>query len=104
MSRLLHIDSSIRREGSRSRLLTSHYVGAWRAANPGGAVVHRDLDAPPVPHFDLVAHTANLTAPHERTSEQRAARAATEAIVREVLDADTILLGMGSTTSASRAP
>lgn len=92
--RLLHVDSSIRREGSRSRALAAHYVAAWRTANPDGEVVHRDLAVDPVPHFDAVVYGANLVGPAERTEDQRRARALTETLAREVLAADTILVGM----------
>ncbi|TWP52471.1 NAD(P)H dehydrogenase [Lentzea tibetensis] len=61
MSNLLHIDSSIRTEGSVSREVTKAFVDAWKEANPGGAHVYRDLAKDPVPHVggepqdDLVA-------------------------------------------------
>ena len=43
MSHLLHIDSSLRTEGSRSRRLSAHYAERWLAAHPGGTVTYRDL-------------------------------------------------------------
>ena len=51
MSTLLHIDSSPMGEGSISRRLTREFVQEWRAANPRGKVIERDLtlvDIPPI--------------------------------------------------------
>ena len=96
MSHLLHIDSSIRPiEQSRSRKLSNRYAEAWRDANPGGTVTYRDLAAEPIPHTDATSFHANFLAPEERSPEQATAKAVTDALVSEVLAADTIVLGMG---------
>jgi FMN-dependent NADH-azoreductase len=94
MTHLLHIDSSLRTEGSRSRALSAHYVARWREANPEGTVAYRDLAADPVPHLTLDGFLANMTAPEERTLSQRAERALTETLAGEVLAADEIVVGM----------
>jgi FMN-dependent NADH-azoreductase len=96
MPHLLHVDSSLRpEEQSRSRQLSKHFAEAWAAANPHGTITYRDLAADPPPHFDLVAFSANFTAPEERTPEQINARELTDLYVGEVLDATDILVGMG---------
>lgn len=92
---LLHIDSSLRTDASRSRKLSAYYADAWRAAHPDGTVTYRDLAADPLPHLDETAFTANFVPAEQRTSEQRAAREITDVIVGEVLAADTIVIGMG---------
>ena len=92
---LLHIDSSLRTDASRSRKLSAYYADAWRAAHPDGTVTYRDLAADPLPHLDEVAFTANFVPAEQRTPEQRAARELTDVIVGEVLAADTIVIGMG---------
>ncbi len=94
MSHLLHIDSSLRTEGSRSRKLSAHYAEGWQARHPGGTVTYRDLAADPIPHLDHVAFSARFTAPAEHTPGQAAASALTEQLVDEVMAADTILIGM----------
>src|SRR5260221_71276 len=68
---LLHLDSSMRHEGSRSRELSAHFAAAWQEANPDGAVVYRDLAADPIPHLDLTAFSANFVADDDRTPPQR---------------------------------
>ncbi len=96
MSRLLHVDSSIRSiEESRSRKLSKRYADAWRATNPDGTVTYRDLSANPIPHTDATSFYANFLAPEDRSPDQAAAKAITDEIVGEVLNADTIVLGMG---------
>jgi len=94
MSHLLHLDSSLRTEGSRSRRLSAYYADRWQARHPGGTVTYRDLAANPVPHLDHVAFSARFAAPADHTPEQAVARALTEQLVDEVLAADTILIGM----------
>lgn len=95
MSRLLHLDSSIRVEHSRSRALSAHFADAWRAAHDDGTVTYRDLAADPIAHIDYEAFTANFTPEDARTPYQREARALAELLAGEVLAADDIVIGMG---------
>jgi FMN-dependent NADH-azoreductase len=94
MRHLLHIDSSLRTEGSRSRKLSAHFAERWRTANPDGIVTYRDLAADPVPHLDDVAFFAQFVPGPDRTPEQAAAVALGAQLVDEVLAADTILIGL----------
>jgi FMN-dependent NADH-azoreductase len=94
MAQLLHLDSSIRTEPSRSRALSRHFAAAWRAVNPDGTVVYRDLAADPIPHIDEEAFSANFTPEEARTPRQRDSRALAERLVGEVLAADDIVIGM----------
>jgi FMN-dependent NADH-azoreductase len=94
MSHLLHLDSSLRSEGSRSRKLSAHYAERWRARNTGGTVTYRDLAADPVPHLDQVAFTAGFVPTADRTQEQAAARVLADELIDELLTADTVLIGL----------
>lgn len=94
MSHLLHLDSSLRTEGSRSRKLSAHFTERWQAKNPGGTVTYRDLTVDPVPHLDNIAHSANFIAATDRTPEQAFARVLTEQLAGEILAADTIVVGL----------
>jgi FMN-dependent NADH-azoreductase len=94
MPTLLHLDSSMRVEGSRSRALSRHFARNWQQAHPDGSVIYRDLAADPVPHLDLHAVSANLVADEDRTAAQREARALTETLTSEVLAADEIVIGV----------
>ncbi|ANZ35613.1 NAD(P)H dehydrogenase [Lentzea guizhouensis] len=64
MTTLLHLDSSIRYDGSVTREITRAFADNWREVNPEGGYVYRDLHATPVPHKDGTeqAIAAELTA------------------------------------------
>jgi FMN-dependent NADH-azoreductase len=94
MSHLLHLDSSLRTEGSRSRKLSAHYAERWQAKNPGGTVTYRDLAADPVPHLDNVAISSEYVAASDRTPEQAAARALANTLIDELGAADTVLIAL----------
>ncbi len=94
MRHLLHLDSSFRTEGSRSRKLSAYYAEAWSAAHPDGSVTYRDLSADPVPHLDNEAFTANFLDPSDRTPAQVAARGLTEVLAGELVAADEIVIGL----------
>jgi FMN-dependent NADH-azoreductase len=94
MPTLLHLDSSMRHEGSRSRALSAHFAAAWQQANPDGTVIYRDLAAAPIPHLDLTAFSANFVADEDRTAPQREARKLAEALANELLAADEIVIGI----------
>jgi len=49
---LLAIEASPRFESSTSRKLTAVFVEKWRAANPGGSVIVRDLVKTVLPFVD----------------------------------------------------
>ncbi len=94
MSHLLHLDSSLRTEGSRSRQLSARYAERWQARHPDGTVTYRDLAADPIPHLDQAAFFAGFVAPADRTPEQAAASVLSDQLISEVLAADTILIGL----------
>ncbi len=94
MPHLLHIDSSIQGDRSISRRLTARAAGRWRAAHPDGAVTYRDLGAEPLPHVDAVTAPARSVPPEQHTPEQAASWALSQALVGEIVEADTILLGL----------
>lgn len=52
MTNLLHIDTSIRYEGSVTREISGQFADVWRTVNPGGGYTYRDLHASPIPHKD----------------------------------------------------
>jgi FMN-dependent NADH-azoreductase len=58
MSHLLHLDSSLRTDGSRSRKLSAHYAKRWRAKNPAGTITYRDLTVGQLGDQELVIVTA----------------------------------------------
>ena len=94
MKTLLQIRSSIFSDGGQSSRLADRYVAAWRDANPGGTVVVRDLARDPVPHLDAARFGAFLAKPAERTPDQQAVAAHSDALIAELKAADEVVLAL----------
>ena len=94
MAHLLHVDSSVRGDLSVSRRLTARAAERWRATHPGGTVTYRDFAVDPIPHLDGATGTARLVQPDQRTPAQDVALARSVALVDEIKNADTVLLGL----------
>ena len=94
MKTLLQIRSSIFSDGGQSSRLAERFVAAWREANPDGQVVVRDLARDPVPHLDAARFGAFLAKPADRTEEQRAVSAYSDALIGELKRADVVVLGL----------
>lgn len=94
MKTLLLIRSSLLLGNGQSNRLADRYVAAWQAANPEGRVVVRDLAQNPVPHLDLARVGAFSTPADQRTPEQQALVAESDALIDELQSADVIALGL----------
>jgi FMN-dependent NADH-azoreductase len=100
MASLLQIDSSPMGDYSVSRQLTADFVAAWKAANPGGTVVSRDLHSTEglgVDHLTPVTGAwvgAAYTPPAAQTEEQKAILAVSDKLLAEVFSADEIVFGV----------
>ena len=94
MKTLLQIRSSIFSDGGQSSRLAERFVAAWRASNPGGKVIVRDLATDPVPHLDAARFGAFLAKPEERTPEQQAVVDYSDALIGELKRADVVVLGL----------
>lgn len=93
VSSLLHIDSSIRTDGSVTRQLSSHFATEWRQNHPGDGYTYRDLGAQPIPHITHNVRESLLdpSAGHALTAEEKAL---TDAVVAEIREATTVILGV----------
>ena len=94
MKTLLQIRSSIFADNGQSTQLANRFIEKWRAANPGGQVIVRDLAREPIPHLDAARFGAFLTAPAERTPEQSAVAEQSDALIEELKNADVVVLGL----------
>ena len=94
MKTLLQIKSSIFSDGGQSSRLAERFVAAWRASNPGGKVIVRDLASDPVPHLDAARFGAFLAKPEERTPAQQAVVDYSDALIGELKRADVVVLGL----------
>ncbi|MFN3231567.1 MAG: FMN-dependent NADH-azoreductase [Alphaproteobacteria bacterium] len=89
---LLRVDASMRSTGSVSRDLTDALV-AKLSGGGGTEVVTRDLaDGIDFVNEDWI--NANFTDPEERSADQKAALAASDALVAELKAADVIVMGV----------
>lgn len=93
MSKILHITASIRGAESISRTLSSTIVAGLREKT-GAQVVTRDLAANDIPFVDALRFGAAGTPVEERTPEQQEAAAISDQLIAELLQADTIVMGV----------
>lgn len=91
---LLQINTSIFSAGGQSSLLADRFVSTWRAANPGGRLIVRDLARDPVPHIDAERFGAFIAKPGERSPAQQGIAAQSDALIDEIREADVIVLGL----------
>lgn len=94
MTTLLQINTSLFAENGQSSKLANDFVASWQARHPAGQVVVRDLAKQPLPHLDAARFGAFLAKPEERTEEQRAVVAESDALIAELKAADVIVLGL----------
>ncbi|MEP1329671.1 NAD(P)H-dependent oxidoreductase [Pseudophaeobacter sp.] len=87
-STVLHIDSSARSENSVTRGLSAEITARLNADH----VIRRDL-ATPLPLLDEAWIGANFTPADQRTDDQKALLAQSDALIAELKQADTIVIG-----------
>src|SRR3954471_23974742 len=93
MPTLLVIEVSPRYDSSASRKLTAVFVDTWKAANPGGSVVVRDLVKTDLPFVDLPWIGGAFTPPEKHSPESVAAIKVSDDLVAELKAADRIVIG-----------
>ena len=84
---ILRIDASARHDGSLSRA----FADAVAAGLPDAKIITRDL-SDGVPHLSAAYTTGTFKAPEDRTDEERAALATSDALLAELMAADTLLI------------
>ncbi len=94
MKTLLNVRTSLFGTQGASSQLADRFIADWLRRNPGGRVVTRDLAADPVPHLTAERFVAFGTSPQDRSPEQHAAVAYSDALIEEVRNADSIVLGV----------
>jgi len=94
MSTLLKINASLFSNQGQSSQLADRFVAAWQAHHAGTTVVTRDLAAEPVPHLDGARFMSFLTKPEERSAEQQAVVAYSDALIAELREADIVVIGL----------
>ncbi len=92
--KILQIDASARGGQSESRRLTSEFIRRWRADNPEDVIIRRDIVDDPLPHINSLFLDGMMTPEGERTPEQQRAIDRSDELIRELLDADVLVLGV----------
>ncbi|HEY0263221.1 MAG TPA: NAD(P)H-dependent oxidoreductase [Granulicella sp.] len=94
MPTLLHIDSSPMGEASVSRHLTSEFVQGWKAANPDGTVITRDLTTTAISPINGAWVGAVYTPAESLTPEQKQLTALSDTLIGELQAADEYVIGV----------
>ena len=93
MTTVLRIDSGVRTADSVSRGMTGEFVAAWKRLFPRDRIVERDLALAPAPHLTERTIGAAFTPPSLRSVEQSREAALADELIRELLDADVLVIG-----------
>jgi FMN-dependent NADH-azoreductase len=91
MKNILLIESSPRATDSYSHQAARSIVNDLQARDPGARLVVRDLGQDPPPHVGFAFIGGLYAPPEQRTSEQAQSMALSDALIDEVLAADTIV-------------
>ena len=94
MKTLLQLKTSLFSDQGESSRLSNHFVENWKARNPNGRVIVRDLALEPVPHLDASGFKAFLTKAAERTTEQARIVSYSDALIEELKLADEVVIGL----------
>ena len=90
--KVLEVAASGRNDGSVSRMLSADLIGALEERHGNLELTRRDLNKG-LPFVDEAWIGANFTAAEERTAEQRAVLAESDALVAELKSADVLVIG-----------
>lgn len=94
MANILSIQSSINGSQSISRQLSEQIIEQIQNAHPGSAVKQRDLSVTPAPHLEATQFYALRTPEQDRTAAQTEAASHSYELINELLEADTIVIGV----------
>lgn len=94
MTKLLQINSSVFGEDGQSSRLANEFVERWRAGSSSLTVTRRNLAGEPLSHLTAGRFRAGLTPEAERTPVQQTEAEPADAAVRELLEADVLVLGV----------
>ena len=92
MATLLYISVSPRGNYSISKRLGDAAVSSWKAKNPEGRIIERDLATTPLTFVDLDWIQGAFSPPEYHTEGHRKALALSDQLVAELLEADEIIL------------
>jgi len=93
MKTLLKIQTSLFSDQGQSTQLADRLASQWLERHPGARVVTRDLSKAPVPHLTAERFKSFLAPSGERTAEQQAIVDFSDKLIRELQEAEVIVIG-----------
>jgi len=93
MKTILQLNNSLFGNQGKSSVLANDFVKKMVESSPDANVICRDLAAEPVPHLSFNEFTAASISPAERTSEQNQTAALADTLIKELMDADVLVIG-----------
>jgi FMN-dependent NADH-azoreductase len=93
MTTILQLNSAARSQGANSTLLANELAATLQQANPGAALVLRDLLTDALPHLDDAVLGAFFTPAEQRSPGQAAIVARSDALIEELQAADVVIIG-----------
>ncbi|GGB80598.1 FMN-dependent NADH-azoreductase [Marinobacterium zhoushanense] len=94
MAKLLYVKSSIFGDQGQSSQLAQTLIDDWKAQNPEGEVVTRDLSVDAIPHLDGERFGAFLAPAEERSQAQQAIVDLSDKLIDEIRQADMLVVGV----------
>ncbi len=94
MSTILRISSSILGPNSASALLTEELLQALKASDNALKIIERNFSLVPIPHVDEQWLGALSTPQEDRSPQQQAMVAFSDALIAEVMEADTLIIAL----------
>lgn len=94
MANILNIKTSITGENSVSNQLSQTVINQLLEKDPGSKVIVRDLAANPIPHLEIHHFSASRIPDEEKNDEQKEASKYSDEALREVQNADVIVIGV----------
>lgn len=94
MTTLLQLNTSLFSAGGQSTQLANAFVQNWQQSHADAQVITRDLAADPVPHLNASRLTAFMTSAEQRTVEQKAVVAYSDALIAELKNAEVVVIGL----------
>ncbi|ANJ00114.1 FMN-dependent NADH-azoreductase [Polynucleobacter wuianus] len=94
MNTVLCLNCSIQGDNSHSRQLSNKLLERIKKTYSSVKIVSRDLVKDSLPHLNGAQFNAFITPPEQRTSEQKVLASQSDDLIKEISDADTVVLAL----------
>ena len=94
MNNVLCLNCSIQGDSSQSRQLSNKLLERIKKTYSSVKIVSRDLVKDSLPHLNGAQFNAFITPPEQRTSEQKVLASQSDDLIKEISDADTVVLAL----------